>query len=155
MIAQFAVVLELTGTVIDVAVSFIGIAFIDQIADEGDDVRDIFHHARIQRRFFDVQSRGIFIEGRDELFGDFLRGNAQLFGGTDDLVVHVGEVGDEIHVIAAVFQVAADSIESHCAAGIADMDVVVDGRTTDVHAHLILLDRLELFFFARQGIVDF
>ena len=155
MVAQFAVVLELAGAVIDVPVSRIGIAFFDQLADEGDDFRDVFHHAGIQRRLFDMQRCCIFIEGRDELFGDFLRGNAHFFCGADDLVVHVGEVRNEIHVIAAVFQIAADGIESYCAARVADMDVVVDGRAADVHAHLILLDRLEFFFFARQGIVDF
>ena len=62
--------------------------------------------------------------------------SAALLGALDDLVVDVGEVADERHLVAEEAQVAVDDVEDDQRARVADVRAVVDGDAADVHADL-------------------
>ena len=74
----------------------------------------------------------------------------------DDLVVHIGDVADVGHVTDTVLlaQQLGEYVEDHQRAGVADMDVVIDRRPADIHAHIGRIDRLEQFFLTRVSIVE-
>ena len=79
-----------------------------------------------------------------------------LFVGTaDDLVVDVGKVLDEGHLVAAVFQIAAHDIEHADGSCVADVDVVIHGRSASVHLYFAGGDGDEFFFLSGEGVVDF
>ena len=79
---------------------------------------------------------------------------ASLAARGDDLVVHVGEVHDVTHLVALVFQVAADEIEHDRRHRVPDVCVRIDGGAANVHPHFAGFQGLERFFFTRQGVVD-
>ena len=56
-----------------------------------------------------------------------------------DLVVDVGDVAGIYQRRIMPAQQSCEHTEYHRAAGIADMHVVVDGRSTDIHADAILM----------------
>ena len=91
----------------------------------------------------------------DVFFGDLLAGDALLVGALDDLVVHVGEVLHERHLVAAVLQIAAQHVEHDDRARVADVDVVIHRRAAGVHTHFARLDRHELFLLHGHGVVQF
>ena len=75
-------------------------------------------------------------------------------GALDDLVVDVGDVAHIGHVVAARPQPAADHVEHHHHARMAEVAVVVHGHAAHVHAHLAGFDGRENLFVPVQGVVD-
>ena len=73
----------------------------------------------------------------------------------DDLVVDVGEVLHELHLVAAVLKVAAQQVEHDERARVADVEVVVHGRAAGIHFDLARGDRNEFLLLAGQGIEQF
>ena len=88
----------------------------------------------------------------DVLFRHFLGGDTLLVGTLDDFVVHIGEVLDEGHIVAAVFKITAQDIKEDDGAGIAHMDEVVHRGAAGVDAHLARLDGDEFFLLTGHGI---
>ena len=76
-------------------------------------------------------------------FGDLVRRDTALPRPVDDLVVDVGEVAHEAHLVAEEAQVAVDDVERDQGAGVADVRAVVDGDAAHVHADLAGNQRLE------------
>ena len=83
-----------------------------------------------------------------------LHGSALFLSLFDELIVDVGDVGDVDDLVAAVLEVAAQGIEDDERAGVADVDIVVDGGAADVDAVLARHLRHELFLLAGQGVKD-
>src|SRR5436309_269603 len=75
-------------------------------------------------------------------------------GPIDDLVVHVREVLDERDVEAAGFQVSPDDVEDDGAAGVAQVNVVVDRHAAHIHPDLAGHQRLERVLPSGQGVED-
>ena len=71
-------------------------------------------------------------------------------GALDDLVIYVGDVAYIGDRVAQRSQVALYEIEHRQHACVADMDVVVIGHSTHVHAHFIEAQRFEFFFLAGE-----
>jgi len=95
----------------------------------------------------------ILVHGR----GEFRRVRAPVDAGfaraVDDLVVDVGDVAHVGHAQTAVPQVAADHVEHHQHACVADVEIVVHRDAAAVHAHVTRLDGLQFLLRARQGVV--
>ena len=91
----------------------------------------------------------------DVFFRDFLARDALFVCALDDLVVHVGEVLHERHLVAAVLEIAAQHVEHDDRARVADVDVVIHRRAAGVHTHLAGLDRHELFLLHGHGVEQF
>jgi hypothetical protein len=59
-----------------------------------------------------------------------------------------------VYLIPAIFEVSADDVKYQRRHGMSHMSIVVDGDTADIHFDITGLKRLEIFFFAGEGIVD-
>ena len=155
LVAELAVVLEFQRAVVHVAVDLIGVALIDERCDEVDDLLDVFGRLRVHGRLADAERVGVGEVFGDVFFRDFLARDALFVGALDDLVVHVGEVLHERHLVAAVLEIAAQHVEHDDRARVADVDEVIHRRTAGVHAHLAGLDRHELFLLHGHGVEQF
>ena len=87
----------------------------------------------------DVQTVGIPDVLGLKLAGDLLHRGALLLAFFDELVINIGDVGDIVDLVAAVFQIAAQRIKDDHRARIADVDIVVNRRAADIDAVLALL----------------
>ncbi len=139
---------------IDIACHWIGEAFLNQPANQSDDLSHMLGRFRFIGRPSDSEPPHVLIVGLDIFGGNRVAGNASLICSLDDLVVHVGEVLDEFDLVTAVFQIAPDHVKHERAAGMADVAVVVDRHTTDIHSHSLRLERVERLFFPGEGVVD-
>src|SRR5690606_5174179 len=70
----------------------------------------------------------------------------------DDLVVHVGVVADDGHLVARSLEPTGDGVEGHVGPRVAQVAHVVDRRPADVHADLARLEGDEFFLAVGQGV---
>ena len=70
-------------------------------------------------------------------------------------VADICDVLDQAHLIAGVFKDAAQYIGEQIRSDVADMDVVVDGRSAHINADLAGVDRMEVLLLLCQRIMDF
>ena len=143
-----------TKSRVDRSVHLVGVAFRDQLADHLDHAADLFGRLRVGRCRTDIHPGHVLLAFFDVAFGNDGGINALGVGGLDDLVVHVGEIGDVVDFVALVFQVAPHRIKEDHGAGIADMDQVVDRGAADVHPHLSGFDRYEFLLGPAQSVID-
>ena len=115
---------------------------------------DLVRGARADVRVEHAEAVHLLDEGRRALLGDLGGGATSLVGPVDDLVVHVREVLRERDLVALVHQVAANHVEREERARVADVNLVVDGGSADVHADLALLEGDELLLLVRLAVVD-
>ena len=85
---------------------------------------------------------------------DFLHGSALFLALLDELVVNIRDIGHIDNLVAAVFQIAAQGIEDDERAGIADVDIVVDGGAADIDAVFTGHLRHKFLFLTGQGVED-
>ena len=102
----------------------------------------------------DAKAVHLLDEGVGELLGNRGGRGALLVGAVDDLVIDVGEVLGKGDLIALVHEVTADHVKREERAGVADVDLVVDGGAAHVHADLAVFDGLKLLFFVGLAVVD-
>ncbi len=132
----------------------VGEALVDQPLDHGLDLVHRLGGTRVGGGRQHVQVFQVLAVGLDVAFGQRLRIHALLVGPVDDLIVHIREVHDVTHVVAAVFQVAPDHVEDDRRHGVPDVRVGIDGRTAHVHLDHVRFERLEFFFFMGKGVID-
>ena len=154
LLGKLAVLGELAGAVIDITVHLVRVTLVDQILDELDDVRDRLGDFRMHGRRCDVERLRVLVVLLDIFLADFRRGHAFLSRLVDDLVVHVGEVLDEVDLLAAVLEVLAHRVEDDERARVADVEIVIDRRAADVHVDDTFLLRDEFFFSSCQCVID-
>ena len=139
---------------VDVALDLVRMAAVDELLDELDHLGDLLGCARAHIRVLHVHGVHVVKEGL-RILGGHLGCAATLFVSLlDDLVIDIGDVGDELHLEAAPGEVAADDVEADEGARVADMDVVVHGGTAHVHADLPVLERLERHLLTKFGVVN-
>ena len=127
-------------------------AVLFQPFDQRDDLRDMLRRARVHRRGAHAQQLGVLKIRRDEPVGQLLDGNPLFVGAADHLIVDVGEVLHERHLVAAMLEIAAQRVEHDERARVADMEIFVNRRAADVHFYLARLQRHKLFLLAGHGI---
>ena len=152
-VAELAVLRVALDAEVDVAVlGHIGVARVDQVLDDVQNLLDVLGGAGLDGGLFAVQTGGILEVLGLKALGDFLHGGALFLALLDELIVDVGDVGHIEDLVAAVFQIAAQGVEHDQRAGVADVDIVVNGRAADVDAVLAGHLRHELFLLAGQGV---
>ena len=128
-------------------------ALVDKGLHQLDHLADLLGGLRAHVGIHDAGGAHVADEGIGELRGDLGGGAAFLVCLGDDLIVDIGDVLHEGHLIAAIHEVAANGVEGDKGAGVADVDAVVDRWSADVHAHLALFNGLELFLLVSLGVV--
>ena len=154
-VAQLAVLGVALDAEVDIAVlGDIGVAALDEVFHDVEDLLDVLGSAGLDGGLFAVQTGGVLQVLGLEALGDFLHGSTLFLALLDELVVDVSDVGDIDDLVAAVLEVTAQGIEDDERAGVADVDIVVDGGAADVDAVLARHLRHELFLLAGQGVED-
>ena len=151
---KFAVGFEFADFEVDVAVDFVGEAVVDDLLYHGDDIVHMFGDPRMNRSFLHAETAGVLKVGFDVFVGQIFGIHAFFVGAVDDLIVHIGEVLDISHIIAAVGKVAAHHIKGHDGTGVAQMDIVIGGGAADIHFDFSLFHGNKFFFFVSQCIID-
>ncbi len=150
---ELAVVLEFSRGKIHVSVDLVGVSLVDKGADEIYYLRNVLRYLRMNIGFFHVESRRVL-----EILGDvllaYLRSRHALLSGlVYYLIIHIGEILDEFHLISSVFEILPESIEYHERSRVSDMEIVVYRRPADVYPGLSFFYWLEFLFFSRKCII--
>jgi hypothetical protein len=143
-VRQLAVRRERADAEVDVALHRVRVAALDQLGDQLDDLVDHQRGLRLVVRPPDPQPVGVGQVVRGHLRGQLGRRPAGGPCGVVDLVVDVGDVGDERRLVALVREEALEQPEDDERARVADVDAAVDGRPARVDAHLAALARPQL-----------
>ena len=144
---QFAVILELPGTIVNGAVLFVSITLVDQCLDHINHPADLLRSQRIFRGRLDVHAFHVFF-ALCNIALRYLVSRHSLFNGLfNNLVIHVCKVGNKIHIIAFILEIPADCVEHDHRARISNMDKVIDGRSADIHPYFSFFQRNKLLLF--------
>ena len=153
---QLSVSLEAADTVIDGAVRRgVGMAGLQKLPDHVQHARDLLRSLRMHRGRADVHARHVLFALFDVALGDLGGIHALLGRSLDDLVVHIREVRDEVHLVTLILKIAANRVEEDHGPRVSDMDEVVYGGSADIHSDLSRLDRDKLFLVSGQCIENF
>ena len=132
----------------------VGVPLIDEGLDQVDDLLDMLRGPGVAGGPFHPQGVRVHVVFPDVAVCDLLDGAALLIGLADELIVDVGEILNEFHLVAPVLQIPAQGIEHHEGPGIADMEVIIHRRAAYIHADLPGLEGDERFLFAGHGVID-
>ena len=151
---QLAVVAAIgLGVEVHVAVVHgVGQALGLQLLDQADDLADVLGGAGMHVRGLHTQCGGVLEVLLDVLLRDGLDGGVLLVGAADHLVVDVGEVLHEFHIVAQVHKEAAQGVEDDEGARVSDVEEVVNRRAAGVDAHLALVHRHQGLLLAAQRV---
>src|SRR5205085_5233825 len=72
----------------------------------------------------------------------------------DDLVIHISNVHDVLDLVSALAQKAAQDVNGHEAAKIADVAVIIDSKAAGIHADRVVHGRRKLFRLVRKRGVE-
>ena len=126
----------------------------DEPLDQRDHLRDVVGRLRVHVGREDADRGHVLALRRDVALRDLLRADALPLGALDDLVVHVGEVPHEPHLVAAEEQVAPDHVEGQRAPGVAHVGEVVHRDPADVDTDPPRDEGDELLLLAGERVVD-
>ena len=149
---EFAVAGVLHHGEIDVAIGAIGRPLGLQFANQGADPIEALGgpgHA-VGRQ--DVEGGHVGHEGVDVALAHNLHRTAFLGSPFENLVVDVGVVLHERHLVAAPDQVAAQHVPGDITAGVAQVAEVINRDPAAIHRHLAGLQRLKRFAAAGEGV---
>ena len=71
----------------------------------------------------------------------------------DDFIIDVGEVLNKGHIVADVFEIAAQHVEHDKGSGVADVKIIVDRRPAGVHFDLSRFDGFKGFLAVGHRVV--
>ena len=130
-------------------------AALDQAADHIQHPADFLCSERILRGRLHIHPFHVFLAFFDITLGNGI-GIHSLFNGLlDDLIVHIGKVGNKIHLVALVFKIPSDRIKHDHRPRISYMNEVVYRRSADIHLDLSRFQRHKFFLLPRQCIKNF
>ena len=152
--AQRAVVGVRAHAEVDVAVDRVGRAVVEQGLDQVLDRLDRLGGQRLAIGPPQAQALGVGEVVRGHLARQVGARHAERPRGVVDLVVDVGDVGDERHLVALVLEEALEQRGDDVGPRVADMDAVVDRRPARIDAHAARVARLERLLAAGARVVQ-
>ena len=105
-----------------------------QLLDQADDLGNRLAGERLVVGTAEAESVRVLEVPLRRCGGELRAGDSLLPGGLVDLVVHVGDVLDERHVVAGLLEPALQPEENHVGPSVPHVDPLVDRRAADVHA---------------------
>ena len=135
---QLAVRRQRRDLEVDRSVARVGMAALAERVDHVGHRLQVRIVGRARRVFdrLDAERGGVLAKRLDVLIGVFAQRQARLRRADDGLVVHVGEVHDVVHLVAAdVLQRAPQHVHADERAEVADVAARVDRQPARVHAH--------------------
>ena len=132
----------------------VGVAGVDQILDDIQNLGDMLGSAGLHGGLFAVQTGGILQVLGLKALCHLLHGGALFLPLLDELIVDISDVGNVDHLVAPVFQIAAQGIEHDQRACVANVDIVVHSGAADVDAVLAGYLRYKFFLLSGQGVED-
>lgn len=139
----------------DVSAGAVGKSLFHYLLYHGDYLFEMVRHSGLYIRGLDSYRGHVVSVFLYVFFRNLLARNAFLYGAVYYLVVYVGEVSREKHVVSRMPQVSLYNIEAYGRAGVSQMGGVVHCGTADVHPHPVSLEGNQGLFFPGKGIVDF
>ena len=153
LMREFAVRRKCLGFVIDRSIlDRIGIPLINQCGNHLNHVSDFPGRLRMNAGRPDIHRLHVLLALGDIALRDLGRIYSFLIGLSDNLVIHICEIGDIGHLIAPILHVAAERIKYNHGTGISNMNQIVDRGTTDIHLHFSWLDGNKFLFASGQSI---
>ncbi|CAO0827998.1 hypothetical protein SMICM17S_00216 [Streptomyces microflavus] len=139
---------------VDVAVGLVGVAALDEAAHHLDHLGDVAGGTGLVGGRQAAQRVVAVVERALVLVTDRPPGAALLGGLLDDLVVDVGDVPDERHVVAAVGEPAAHDVEVQSGTDVPDVRCGLDGSATEVDRDTARCERDEVTDLPGAGVVQ-
>ncbi len=153
-LGQLPVLRELGDVVVDRAVRLVGDPALLQAADQLHHPGDVVRGARVHVRPGDPQRVQVVEEQLREGLRVLLQPHPLRVRPADGLVVHVGEVHHELHLVPPVLQVPVEDVREEEGAEVTDVRGGVDGGAAAVHPHPAFHQGDELFQPARERVVE-
>ena len=147
---QPAVVGEAGDAVVDVALRLVGEAHGDELLDQGDDLRDRLGRLRLEVGPSEPELVRVLDVPAARVLGQL---GARARGRRVDLVVDVGDVLCQRHVVAGASEPAREPHGQDERAGVADVDPLVDGWPANVHRDRLTGLFVKRFLFAGERAV--
>jgi hypothetical protein len=144
----------------DMPLGRIGMTASDQAFDHRDHLGDEIGRARLLElrivAVIDAEGGHVVVEPLGGGAGELVNLDPLLGRAVDDLVLHIGDVAHIGDVLGPVdvAQQPIEHVEHHHGPGIAQMRAVIDGGSTDIHAHVFGVDRLQPFHSPRHGVAQ-
>ncbi len=151
---ELAVAGEALDGEVNVALHAVGDALFLEAADEFYDLRHVLRSLGLFRRRQQPERPAVGLKLVDIAPGHRFRRGAFRLRPPDDLVVHVGEVADEMHAVTEEYEIAIDGVEGEQRARVADVGRVVDGHAADVDARLPCFQGGKRLFFSGKSVVN-
>ena len=139
---------------IHVSIDLIGQPLLYQGLRQTNNIGHVFCRLGLYGGLANTQSFHVFVVGSNIFGGERLAADTLLVRTLDNLVIHVGEILDEFNLVAGGLKISSDYIEYERTTRMADMAIVVDRHTTDVHPNDLRLERVEQFFLPRERVVN-
>ena len=86
--------------------------------------------------------------------GHFFHGHAFFVGLFNELIVNIGDVAHIDHLVAAPLQIVAQGVKHDQGAGVADVNIIVNGGAAHINAVFTGFHGHKFFFFAGQSVKD-
>ncbi len=139
---------------VDVALRRVGVALLDQTAHHRDHLGDVPGGPRLDGRTQAAQRVVTVVEGTLVLVGDLPPRRAELALLGDDLVVDVGDVPGEGHLVAAVGEPPLHHVEVEVGPDVPDVWRRLDGSAAQVDRDTTRYKRDEVAYLAGAGVVQ-
>ena len=133
----------------------IGKALVDQTLNHVNHSVNFLRRLRMRGRGLHIQVCHILPALPDIALRDHRGINALFVCFLNDLVIHIGKIGDVVDLISFVFKIPANRIKYDHRSRISDVNQIVNGRSADIHADLSLFNRLEFLEPFGFGVVNF
>ena len=152
-LGQFSVRWKLRDAKIDGAIAAVGKTLLFQLPDGMCHLRDVVGGSDADLGLFHTQHAAVFQKRINILLSIITQRHSRSRGIPDGLVVHIGQIHDFSQLVAALADVPPQDVAEDKCPVVANVGVVVDRGTADVHANLAVFERQEFLLPPGQGIV--
>ena len=126
-----------------------------ELADQIKHLWHIFRCARLVIRTLNAQRQRVLVHEANEPIRQFANRLVVLRRALDDFVIDIGDIAHVGHFEAARPHPPLNHVEDDQHARMADVAIVINRHSANVHANLAGFDRNKILLFPDQGVIDF